>query len=92
MTSTVDKIVKVLFLARNFKKFFCSNGVIYGIACNHKPIVNIMKVWDTNRMEVVDEFPFLCEISEVHWSAGLFGSSRIAVADNTSNIALIDPR
>uniref|UniRef100_A0A915BTD2 DNA excision repair protein ERCC-8 n=1 Tax=Parascaris univalens TaxID=6257 RepID=A0A915BTD2_PARUN len=51
-----------------------------------------MKLWDTNKMKVVDQYAFREEVLQFHWSGVPSRRSLIAVANMTSNIELIDPR
>ncbi|CAG9534621.1 unnamed protein product [Cercopithifilaria johnstoni] len=50
------------------------------------------KLWDANKSEVVDEYFFNHEITEMHWCNAFMRNPLIAVANLTSNIVLIDPR
>ncbi|KAM3719059.1 DNA excision repair protein [Dirofilaria immitis] len=54
--------------------------------------VGKVKLWDANKSEVVDEYFFDNEITEMHWSNAFIRNPLIAVANLTSNVTLIDPR
>ncbi|VDK64615.1 unnamed protein product [Anisakis simplex] len=51
-----------------------------------------IKLWDTNRMRVVDKYDFKEEVLQFDWGGALQRRSLIAVANMSSNIELIDPR
>lgn len=54
--------------------------------------VGIVKLWDANKTQVVDEYFFDNEITEMHWCNAFIRNPLIAIANLTSNVVLIDPR
>ncbi|OZC04958.1 WD domain, G-beta repeat protein [Onchocerca flexuosa] len=51
-----------------------------------------VKLWDANKSEVVDEYFFDNEITEMHWCNAFMRNPLISVANLTSNVIIIDPR
>ncbi|MCP9262028.1 DNA excision repair protein ERCC-8 [Dirofilaria immitis] len=58
----------------------------------HNHLLCLLILWDANKSEVVDEYFFDNEITEMHWSNAFIRNPLIAVANLTSNVTLIDPR
>ncbi|VDM19085.1 unnamed protein product [Wuchereria bancrofti] len=54
--------------------------------------INLLQLWDANKTQVIDEYFFDNEITEMHWCNAFVRNPLIAVANLTSNIILIDPR